>query len=358
MKAAVMRDAQIIVDDIAAPSPGPGEVLVKTLACGICGSDLHTLKNGPYMVEKSRESGGMFDMDLNRDVVLGHEFCAEVLEYGPETSGKIKPGSRICAMPLIMKADKLQCVGYSNDAPGGFGELMVLTESMLLPVGNGLATDLAAMTEPMSVGYHGVQMARLQGDELPLVIGCGPVGLAVITALKLKGVGPIIAADFSPKRRKLAEQIGADVVVDPAINSPYACWADMAHVELDGQSDDPFNVGPQLRNGVYFECVGVPGVIDQMISGARSGCRIVVVGLCMEADQISPFTAICKEINLQFVLGYGAQEFADTLHNIAEGTVNVQPLITGKVGLDGIAKAFEELGDPEKHAKILVEPWR
>ncbi len=358
MRAAVMRDSKIVVDDISAPTPGSGEVLVKTLACGICGSDLHTLIHGHQMVEMSRDNDGLFDMDLSRDVVMGHEFCAEILDYGPDTTGKLAVGTRVCAMPVLMRGGKMATAGYSNDVPGGFGEQMVLLESMMLPVTNGVSTELAALTEPMSVGYHTVEMARLQKDEVPLVIGCGPVGLAVITALKLKGVGPIIAADFSPARRKLAEQVGADVVVDPGINSPYETWTDLARADKTDGRDNPFDSGPKTRPGVYFECVGVPGVIDQLIAGAPRGGRIVVVGLCMEQDQFMPYRAITKELNIQFVLAYTGEEFASTLHNISEGLVNVEPMITGKVGLDGVADAFNDLGDPEKHAKILVEPWR
>jgi threonine dehydrogenase-like Zn-dependent dehydrogenase len=310
------------------------------------------------MVAQSPEAGGLFDMDLSRDVVMGHEFCAEILDYGVATTRQLKPGTRICAMPLLMKSGKLETVGLSNIAPGGYGQQMVLSESLLLPVPNGLATELAAMTEPMSVGYHAVEMARLGGDEAPLVIGCGPVGLAVITALKLKGVGPIIAADFSSARRKLAEQVGADVVIDPAINSPYLTWADMAAIDPVHLPSNPFSVGTQYRNGVYFDCVGVPGVINTMMAGAQIGCRLVVVGLCMEQDQITPFRGVGKELNIQFVLGYRGEEFAAVLKNISEGRINVEPLITGTVGLNEVANAFDDLADPEKHAKILVDPWR
>lgn len=357
MKAAVMRDGKLVVDDIQAPTPGPGEVLVKTLACGICGSDLHALKHGDYMVARSQETG-LFDMDLSRDIVMGHEFCAEVLDYGPGSEKKLREGTRVCAMPLMARSGKMETVGYSNTLPGGYGERMLLSESLLLPVPNGLSTELAALTEPMTVGYHAVEMARLQGNEVPLVIGCGPVGLAVITALKLKGVGPVVAADFSPARRRLAEQVGADVVIDPAADSPYENWAGLTRIDTKDLPASPFNLGPQYRQGVFFECVGVPGVIDLMMAGAQRGCRIVVVGLCMEPDRFSPYMAICKEINIQFVLAYNGAEFAATLHNIAEGKVNVDALITAKVGLEGVANAFEELGEPETHAKILVEPWR
>jgi threonine dehydrogenase-like Zn-dependent dehydrogenase len=108
---------------------------------------------------------------------------------------------------------------------------------------------------------------------------------------------------------------------------------------------------------VIFECVGVPGVIEGIMSAAPGNARIVVVGVCMERDQIEPLTGISKELNIQFVLGYAPEEFAATLNHLAEGRVNGDPLITGKVGVEGVAKAFEDLASPETHAKILVEPW-
>jgi threonine dehydrogenase-like Zn-dependent dehydrogenase len=106
-----------------------------------------------------------------------------------------------------------------------------------------------------------------------------------------------------------------------------------------------------------FECVGVPGVIDQIMASAPQGTKIVVVGVCMEKDIIQPMFGINKELNLQFVLGYSREEFTLTLRHIAEGMVRTEPLITGKVGVEGVAQAFEDLGSPEHHAKILVEPW-
>jgi len=108
---------------------------------------------------------------------------------------------------------------------------------------------------------------------------------------------------------------------------------------------------------VYFECVGVPGVIDQMMVGAERHSRFVVVGVCMESDVIRPMLGITKELNLQFVLGYTPEEFAATLGNIAEGRIPVAPLVTGHVGIDGVAQAFRDLKNPEAHAKIIVEPW-
>ena len=107
---------------------------------------------------------------------------------------------------------------------------------------------------------------------------------------------------------------------------------------------------------MIFECVGVPGVIDDIITGAPLFSRVVVVGVCMGSDTIRPSMAINKEIDLRFVLAYTPLEFRDTLHMLAEGKVNAAPLVTGVVGLPGVDNAFDALGDPEAHAKILIDP--
>jgi threonine dehydrogenase-like Zn-dependent dehydrogenase len=360
MRAAVMRNRQLVVAELPRPEPGPGEVLVKTLACGICGSDLHALRHADRFVEASRRAGSVFTMDLSRDVVMGHEFCAEIVDHGPATARTLRAGTRVCSRPSLIRADGPRTVGYSNDTPGGYAEYMRLTEALLLPVPNGLTAEHAALTEPMAVGLHAVAKARLARDDAPLVIGCGPVGLAVIAALRLAGAGPIVAADFSARRRELAVALGADVVVDPARSTPWQSWREAA-VWRDASRAPalpPWIAGPPVRPAVVFECVGVPGVLDQLMAASPRGTRIVVVGVCMEADTIYPMLGISKELNLQFVLGYTPDEFAATLTHIAEGRIPVAPLVTGTVGVEGVAGAFEALASPERHAKILVEPWR
>ena len=357
MKAAIMRAGAIVVDDYPDPKPEAGETLVKTLACGICGSDLHALTHAEQMNELSPPA---MRMDLQKDVVMGHEFCAEILDHGPGSAKTLPVGTRVCAMPVMARAGVAGTVGYSNDFPGGYGEMMVLPEALLLPVANGLATDMAALTEPMAVGHHAVIKANMQKGETSLVIGAGPVGLAVIAALNKLGFHPIVAADFSPRRRELALAMGADEVIDPADHSPYESWLAVASQTEAGLNAEvnPLTGEKALPAGVFFECVGVPGIISQMIEGATPGCRFVVVGVCLELDQFRPMMAITRELNMQFVLGYSPEEFAMTLHGIAEGELNVAPLVSSKVGVEGVAGAFVELANPDLHAKILVEPWR
>ena len=361
MRAAVMRRKKLVVDDIPTPEPGPGEVLVKTLACGICGSDLHALKHAEKLVDVAKRTSGAFIMDPDRDVVMGHEFSAEILDYGPGAMKALKTGTRVCSMPVVFGGPNgISTVGYSNENPGGYAEFMRLSEMLLLEIPNGLSSEHAALTEPMAVGLHAVEKARLEKNDVPLVVGCGPVGLAVIAALKIRGAAPIVAADFSRRRRELAIAMGADVVVDPAERSPYQRWAEVAPWPNpeDAPMQPPWMPGPPLRPQVVFECVGVPGVISQILCSAHPQARIVVVGVCMEKDSFEPMFGINKELNVQFVLAYTPAEFAETLGHIAEGRVNVSPLVTGKVGVGGVAGAFEELASPERHAKILVEPWR
>src|SRR5205809_7738404 len=204
------------------PKPGPGMLIVKALACGMGGSELQARKHAHRMVELVKHFAGRKPMDLSRDVVFGHEFCCEVLDYGPDTTGKYKPGTKVCSLPALLTAEGPQGIGYSNDNVGAYAERMLLSEALLLEVPNGLAAEHAALTEPLAVGVHAVAKAGITGKEVPLVIGCGPVGLAVIAALRIKGLHPIVAADYSPARRALAAKLGADIVVDPRVSQPYA----------------------------------------------------------------------------------------------------------------------------------------
>lgn len=334
-----MERGKLWVDEVPDPTPGPGELLVKSVACGICGSDLHAVQHTEAFVETSRESGGAFKLTTLDPVVLGHEFCAEVVDFGPKTERTTRPGDLVCSVPALVR-DEVVGLGYSEQSPGGFAEYMLLTESLVERVPAGTSAELAALTEPMAVGLHAVNKAGLSGEEAVVVVGCGPVGLAVITALRARGIGPVIASDFSPGRRAFAAQQGAHAVVDPATEEIFG------HSELSGR-----------REVVIFECVGVPGMLDRIFLAAPRHARVVVVGVCMQADSIRPLVALNKELSLQFVLGYTRKEFRSSLEHIADGRFDVGALITAQVPLDGVEQAFTDLGDPERHAKVLVKPW-
>ncbi|WP_102419429.1 zinc-binding dehydrogenase [Mycobacterium sp. 4858] len=337
MRAAVLRDGRMVYrDDVPDPVPEAGQVLVGVRACGICGSDLHFAAHGAHVLEMSeRVAGGAGGMhvDLDHDVFMGHEFSAEVLEAGPGTETH-PPGTLVTSLPVLLSAKGVEPIVYSNSTIGGYAERMLLSAALLLPVPNGLDFKHAALTEPMAVGLHAVNKSNVTPGETALVIGCGPIGIAIIAALRARGVENIVASDFSPKRRELASAMGA-------------------HRTLDAAQGSPFD---SVKPAVVFEAVGVPGIIDDVLLRARPGTRLVVAGVCMQPDTVHPFFAIAKEINVQFVLAYTPEEFTDSLRALAEGDIDVSPLITGEVGLDGVGEAFDELADPERHCKVLVTP--
>lgn len=145
-RAAIFRRGEIVVDTLPEPVPVAGQVLVKTLACGICGSDLHARKHAHRMVDLRRFlASNRKPMDLSRDIVFGHEFCCEVIDHGPSTQKRFKPGTRVCSVPGLLSAQGSQGIGYSNDNVGGYAERMLLSEQLLLEVPNGLPAEHAAL---------------------------------------------------------------------------------------------------------------------------------------------------------------------------------------------------------------------
>jgi threonine dehydrogenase-like Zn-dependent dehydrogenase len=374
MKAVVCKNMTLSVVDYPEPVPGRGQVLLSVLRCGICGSDLHARQHCDHWGGLMERTGYKRFMRSDQDVVFGHEFCGEILDYGPDTRRKLKRGSRVCAVPMLRVGADIELLGLSNRCSGAYAERIVVEESMMEAVPNGLSSDLAALTEPMAVGLHAVRRGELKKGDTAIVIGCGPVGLAIISLLKARGVSTVVAADFSPGRRALAQLCGADLVLDPRKDSPYGgdFLADLPSAlnlvadtkEKLGKLPLPWwqvwrlveSLGFTPKRPVIFECVGVPGILQQIIDGAPLLSRIVVAGVCMQPDQIEPAIAINKEIDIRFSFGYSPLEYRDALHLIAEGKAHCAPMITGTVGLDGVDGAFAALGNPEIHAKILIDP--
>jgi len=380
MKAVVCHETALTVEELPDPVPGPGQILIEVSRCGICGSDLHMRHHGDVVADMSALVGLDGIMRVSDHVVMGHEFSGRVLEYGPKTRRQWKKGKLVVALPMVRTDGVAGMTGLAENAPGGYAEKVLVQESLTFPVPDEVSADVAALTEPLAVAWHAVRRGKVGKRETAVVVGCGPIGLAVILMLKAHGVKTVIASDFSEARRQLATRCGADVVVDPAVTSPWEHFERTKHItdakKLLGTAFDameqlrripllPWNkvmhaadaVGAAVPAGpVVFECVGVPGIIGQIVNSAPLRSRVVVVGVCMEPDTFQPAMAINKEIDLRFVFAYDPAEFHDTLQMIADGKVDPSPLITGTVGLGGVEAAFDDLGSADHHAKILIDP--
>jgi threonine dehydrogenase-like Zn-dependent dehydrogenase len=381
MKAVVCEQGELSVREVADPVPGPGQVLLEVVRCGICGSDLHARHHADDVADAAAGIGFPDIMRHDQAVVMGHEFSGRVLEYGPQTKGAWATGAPVVSLPMLRQDSVVQMTGLSAKAPGGYAERVLAQEVVTMPVDNGYSPELAALTEPMAVAWHAVRKSSIGRRETAVVVGCGPIGLAVILMLKARGVRHVVASDYSAARRVLAQQCGADLVVDPGAESPWSSFEDSRYFTSAPPLLDlalgsvaqlqkvPFlpwakvlraaeAAGQTPRGPVVFECVGVPGIIDHVINSAPIYSRVIVVGVCMEPDRISPAMAINKEISLQFVFAYDPGEFHDTLRMLTSGKVDPTPLHTGTVGLADVPQAFDDLGNAEQHAKILIDPAR
>jgi threonine dehydrogenase-like Zn-dependent dehydrogenase len=379
MRAVACQHGELDLVERPEPDPGPGQVRIEVVRCGICGSDLHARQGIDQWGELAVKLGYDRFGSSAEAVVFGHEFSGRVAEYGPKCKKDLRADTPVVALPLLGGERGVDLTGFTPHAPGAYADQLLVQESMMMAVPNGLDPAVAALTEPMAVALHAVRRGEVGKRDVAIVIGCGPVGLGVILMLKASGVRTVVASDYSPGRRALAGRCGADIVVDPSHESPYGPRADPGWLTsfpdaLDLAFDtreklgrlpgvgwwhtwrlaERLGLGP--KRPVVFECVGVPGVIASIVDSAPLFSRVVVAGVCVGPDTFTPAMAINKEVDLRFVLGYTPPEFRETLHMLAEGKVDPSPMITGTVGLTGVADAFSDLGDPERHAKILIDP--
>jgi len=343
VKAMVLRAGALAMEDVATPEPGPGQVLARVLACGICGSDLHAAKFLDAMAEATRRSGGsLWDEDEKaKGIVMGHEFVAEVVRAGPGAEAW-EPGTRVTSIPVLPDpgtASGAIALGYSTRYPGAYAEYVILSALLLQRVPDSVPDSVAATTEPCAVGLHAVREARMEPGERALVMGAGPIGLMTLLWLKKEGVRGVAVSEYAGPRRELARVLGADLVIDPAEG------------DVGGAFAAAFGAAPQ----VVFECVGVEGTLGQAMElVARSG-RVVVVGVCMNEDRIFPMVGINKHLTVQFVLGYTPGEFTEALAALSDGSIDTAPLVTRSVGLADLPEVFASLADP-RDCKVVVVP--
>jgi threonine dehydrogenase-like Zn-dependent dehydrogenase len=342
MRAAVASAGKLTVVDVPLPTPGPGQALVRSLACGLCGSDLHFL-------ELQQAAG-----DRMPDFVLGHEFCVEVVDYGPGTAAPFPRGTLACSVPYATGAAGPELLGYSTTFNGGFAEFLLVDADRLIAVPNGLEANFAALSEPLAVGAHAVGLDPVTPDTPALVLGAGPVGLAVVVALRRQGRSPIVVSDPSAVRRDAAKRFGADLVLDPTSQSP---WEALAELGLEATLPAPLSAaGARPVPLTVYECVGVPGMLQSTLEGIPIGARIVVVGVCQVADTVVPALGTTKEVELRFSYAYRPEEYEATMHDLASGAIDGSQFLSDVVGLSGIAEAVDRLRSSADQIKIMVDP--
>jgi len=327
MRAAVLNDHhELDVVDLAEPSPGPGELVLQVTACGICGSDL-----------KLRPS-------MPAGLVMGHEFCGEVVAAGADTDPAWRIGRHVTALPIFGCGHCLACLAGEpahcqqadyvgvGGSPGAFAEYVRVDQRETVGLPESIDPALGALVEPLAVGLHAMERAHIRAGDDVLVVGAGPVGLSVIAWAAQSGAHEVVVSDPSAPRRAAAAQFGATRTIDPAT--------------------EPL----EPRYDAVIECVGLPGMTDTCVRAANPHGHVVIVGVCTKPDPYVPMMALMKELTLDFVVYYTRREFFSVVDALGQGTVDGEAFVTKRVGLEGANDAFTELIDAKDQRKILVLP--
>jgi len=315
------------------PEPEADELLLRVDACGICGSDLHVSDAYPLP-----------------GLVLGHEFCGTVEAAGP-TAGGYEIGDRVAALSLTTCGTCAACLSgrprkcpsavmVGIERPGGFAEYVTMPARNVFRLPNTLDAQHGALIEPLAVALHTVDRAALEPGGHVLVVGGGPVGLAVALWARQLGAGEVVVSDPVANRRSLAERVGASATVDPTAEDV----------------GDTFERLTGERPGTVIECVGTPGLIQHATDVAAVDATVVIAGVCMAPDTLLPIVPMTKELDVRFAFYYRARDYDTAISMIDRERIDPLPLVTSEVSLDELPSRFQSLKSPSDDCKVLVRP--
>jgi len=333
VKAVTFRElhAPLALETLPDPEPAAGEVVVEVGRCGICGSDLHMTEDAAY---------GCRPGD-----VLGHEFAGEVVALGAEVEG-LRRGDLVSVIPLrscghcehCRKGEVQWCEGFGLQG-GGYAEYALTRPNQCVRLPAGLSLADGAIIEPLAVALHGVNLSGLRPGDKVLVLGAGPIGLAVAFWARRFGAGRVVVQDIAGFQQDRALEMGANAfVVEP--EDPVGS-ADRA---LGGKAD------------IVFECVGLPGLIAQAVDQVRNRGTILLLGLCTRPDTFNSFAMLSKEVQLVTSAFFTRQEYEATLDALEQGAMEPRALVTGTVGLEATPEIFESLKRRSGECKVLIAP--
>lgn len=327
--------------DAPMPTPGPGEVLVRLRAVGICGSDVH------YFVD-----GRIGDAVVAYPFVLGHEPAGEVVQLGVGVSG-LAPGDRValepahpCGVCAVCRSGRPNCCPHvrflgTPPIPGVFAEYHVFAATQCVPIPASVSYDAAATLEPMAVGLHAVQLARVQPGDRVVVMGCGPVGILTAMAARAAGAAFIGMTDPIPARRAHAARFGADLVLDPTAGDAVGALQHAA-----GQVD------------IAFEAAGTQDAIDDATLSVRPAGTAVIIGI-PGVDRIALWAHQLRRKELNIIMARRASfEVEPALRLMAAGMIQPERVVTHHFPLERLAEGMHLVhayGDGVLKAMITSE---
>lgn len=333
MRAVVMQGLHqpLTLETVDDPTPQTGEVVVKVGRCGICGSDLHMTEDPAY--------------GINKGDVLGHEFAGEVVALG-KGAERLKIGDLVSVIPLkscghcasCTSGEVAWCDAFGLQG-GGYAEYAVTKPNQCIRLPQSASLADGAIIEPLAVALHGVNMSGMKPGDKVLILGAGPIGLAVAFWARRKGASDVIIQDLASFQEARALEMGATAFcVSP---------------------DDPIGSVEKMlgtKPDIVFECVGVPGLIAQAVEQVRKRGTICLLGLCTRPDTFNSFAMLSKEVRLITSAFFTRQEYEEALDALDAGAAEPRALVTDTISLADTPARFEALRKRTHECKVLIAP--
>ncbi|CAK4030359.1 (R,R)-butanediol dehydrogenase [Lecanosticta acicola] len=340
-----------IQDDVPVPPCGEGQVLVAPAFVGICGTDLHECifsPTTPHPVTNEKIP-----------ITIGHEFSGTITSLGRNlTRTDLHIGQHVAIQPTVACGACGACqtsaenacpkggfVGLSGGG-GGMAEYVALPEAAIFPLPSNVGLAVGALVEPLAVAWHAVDaspMASLGRNAKCLVLGGGPIGLAVVQVLLGRGAQKVICAEVATKRQEFARVFGAHHVLDPTdCDLPQAC------LDLCGGVHGP---------DIVFDCAGVPQSLEAACKAVRARGAVVNVAIWETAVPFNPNWLVFREASYQATLGYQAKDFQGVVDALGAGKMKPEGMITSTIRMDQLVDRgyLALINEKDKHVKILVD---
>ena len=316
------------LDDIAEPTPGPRDALVRIAACGICGTDVSYVHMG---------------MTPGHPIPLGHEMSGVVDWVGDEVLN-LSIGDRVAICPSDVGGGPMGTGG----GQGGLTLLLHVPDAAsgrrLFKVPDDMPLTTAALAEPLAVGMQAVNQSEAKPGERVAVFGCGPIGLMAIATLMDRGVEDVVAIDFSRERLDLAKSLGASNALDP---SEVDVWEELKRIH----GTAPFMFGPTSATDVFIEASGADSVIGDVLSNGRVGGRLVVVALHYRPVPTSFLNLLMKQFTIRGSMEY-PERFEDAIELLARKDLSA--LITHKLSLEEFGEGLAILEGSKDCGKVMI----
>jgi len=340
MSAAVYQKPGVVtVEERPVPRPGPGRVLIEVDHCGICGSDIHMLRDG---------------WGNKPGFIAGHEYSGVIVALGEGVEGWAVGEGVVCgASPRCghcrrcLENQPSQCENREgptmDHADGAFARYALVRAASLLRLPQGLSSRHAALAEPLAVALHGITRSGIKPGDTAMVIGAGPIGALTIAALRARGIGPVTAVEPGEKRKQLARDLGADEVLDPADLEVFASW-------------EPERIAERAVH-VVLECSGKKEAMEAGFHQLRRGGTLALVGAGIEHPTFDPNRFILNELTVRGSFVYDKDGFERALELLSSGDLPNELLIEpDDVPLDRISEALEGLATGRIGGKVMVVP--